>query len=182
MYTLHFDGLFQEIGSFTTPFKAGLLGYGWLALKDGTRIAHGYGVVARAKDATSGAAEYLALIEGLDALSTLSVGQEPVRVAGDAKFVIDQMRGMAAVTSPVMKPLYRRAMKLALRFSHIEWVWMPRRYNKSADALTRQAMMRIHWAEGDYQAALNAIRSQDERSTRLLPLVDLRIYQPAGGV
>ena len=182
MYTLHFDGLFQEIGAFTTPFKAGLLGYGWLALKDGTQIARGYGVVARAKDATSGAAEYLALIEGLDALSTMNVGQEQVRVAGDAKFVIDQMRGLASVTSPVMKPLYRRATRLAMKFSQIEWVWLPRRYNKSADALTRQAMTRIHYVEGDYQAAIKAIRSKSRHSNRLLPLVDLRIYRPADGV
>lgn len=182
MYILQFDGLFQEIGSFISPFRAGLLGYGWLALKDGALIARGYGVVARGKDATSSVAEYLALIEGLDALSTFGVDRERVRVAGDAKFVIEQMRGVAAVTSPMMKSFYRRAVKLAARFHDIEWVWLPRRLNKSADALTRHAMKRINFAEGEYWAAIEAIHPNNSPTARLLPLVDLRVYQPSSMV
>jgi ribonuclease HI len=182
MYTLQFDGLFQEIGSLSSPFKAGLLGFGWLALKDGAQIAQGYGVAARGKDATSSVAEYLALIEGLDALSTLGVDQELVRVSGDAKFVIDQMRGLSAVTSPVIKPLYRRAVKMAAHFDDIEWVWLPRRYNKGADALSRLAMKRIDYAQGEYRAAIQALQPNNEPTSRLLPLVDLRVYQPFGSV
>ena len=51
--------------------------------------------------AGSNAAEYLALIEGLEALEDLRIGNEPVEVRGDAKCVIDQMLGHAAVSSPL---------------------------------------------------------------------------------
>jgi len=183
MYTLRFDGLFRGIpGGAGALAGAGFLSYGWLIQRDEIVIAKGHGVFARGKDASSNVAEYLGLIEGLEALRDLGVRQEAVRVCGDAKSIIDQMQGLSMVSSPRMKPLHRRASRLAKSFSNLNWNWMPRRHNRDADLLTRRAIRQIRLDPGRYQEAVDAIHpsSPSWLRDRLLPLIDLRIYQPAG--
>jgi ribonuclease HI len=128
--------------------------YGWI-LRSGEQIlARGHGAYARGRDANSNIAEYLALIEGLDA---------------------------PAVTSPVTRPLYRRAKRLAGRFQRLEWAWVPRKHNRAADQLTRRAMRQVHLDSHNYQAALRAIHPfnrEGRLSGRFLPLLDLRVIQP----
>lgn len=179
MYTLQFDGLFRNVPDKGRP-QAGIMCYGWLIFKGEVVIATGHGAFARDRQATSNIAEYLALIEGLDALRDLGVENEPVKICGDAKGVIDQMQGEAEVNAASVKPVYRRACKLAKCFVNIEWVWTPRRYNRSADLLTRRAMRQVRSDQLNYQAALQAIDPHSEQYTRnhqFLPLLDLRIYQ-----
>ena len=144
MLTLSFDGLYRDLPQGEEQFcKAGFMCYGWLILRSNIPIAQGHGVFARSKDANSNIAEFLALIEGLDALQDFAITGEPVRVCGDAKTIIDQMRGACQVHAANIKPLYRRARKLARRFSHIEWKWLPRQNNHLADGLTRKALRQI---------------------------------------
>ena len=69
--------------------------------------------------------------------------RETVMVCGDAKSVIDQMEGKAAVVAVSIKPLHRKAHKLAHQFRNLYWEWTPRRYNHTADALTRRALRQI---------------------------------------
>jgi ribonuclease HI len=72
MITLSFDGLFKSVAAGNNAkSQAGILCYGWLIIKQRSLIAQGHGEFARGSDATSNVAEYLALIEGLDALSAL---------------------------------------------------------------------------------------------------------------
>lgn len=181
-YALRFDGLYRSFsGSSNSKDSAGFLCYGWLICRNDILIAQGHGVFVRSLGASSNMAEYLALIEGLDALSDLGLEDEQVKVFGDAKSVIDQMNGIAAVSSEAIWPLYMRARQLSSRFINLRWIWTPRKNNKAADWLTRRAMRQINSDRRNYQAALKAIANGSKgkkRSAKLFPLIDLRIFQP----
>lgn len=182
MICLKFDGLFNEFEDIQAPSKnAGFLCYGWVIFWDGRLIARGHGGAARGLDATSNVAEYLALIEGLDALADLNLYDEPVEVWGDAKCVIDQMRGASAVHSPTILPLYQRARRLAEDYRQIEWFWTPRRNNKDADLLTRHALRQIYSNKASYRTAMHVFDGRQlSHSTgrKFLHLCDLRVYLP----
>lgn len=181
-YIMQFDGLFRRFSEERYPTEpSGLLCFGWLVSRDEIIIAQGHGVFARHKGASSNVAEYLALIEGLDAMGDMGLENETIRVSGDAKSVIDQMLGYSSVNSETIRPLYTRARQLAKGFDHIQWVWTPRKYNRAADWLSRRAMRQFSSDRRTYQAVLKAAKKNSGRfrsSTRLLPLIDLRIYQP----
>jgi ribonuclease HI len=183
VYTLYFDGLFRSLpGSNTTQIhanpsaRAGIMCYGWLLFRGKQAIARGHGAFARGKDATSNIAEYLALIEGLDALLDMRLTHAPLKVCGDAKGVIDQMLGAAEVNARSVRPLYHGARGLAQRFTEIDWEWTPRRCNQEADSLTRRAMRQLRQDSDCYQAAVQAVQPGQAAPRRLFPLIDLRIY------
>ena len=184
MLTLEFDGLYRgffEDG--VSVARAGVMCYGWLIYRDGLLIARGHGGFARCEDASSNIAEYLALIEGLSALVDMGLEREPILIKGDARSVIDQMQGFAAVNSPSTRPLYRRASRLSSKLKRAEWRWMPRRNNHDADLLTRRAMKQIRANPQQYQAAIRKVDPASlPRSKRkqLFSLLDLRIFQPLG--
>ncbi|NLG74517.1 MAG: ribonuclease HI family protein [Chloroflexi bacterium] len=182
MYTLRFDGLFREApGAQNSGEHAGLMCYGWIISKEGAVVARGHGAVARGRDATSNVAEYLALIEGLDALRDLNTGTEAVQVFGDAKSVIEQMQGVAAVNSASIIPLHRRAVELASQHQIVSWCWTPRRHNRAADSLTRRAMRQVRQDEDEYRQVMQALLESGEkrrRTRKFLQLMDLRVYQP----
>jgi ribonuclease HI len=182
MYTLQFDGIFWGVPGRSDPANtAGFMGYGWLIFRGTALVAKGHGVFARGKDANSSIAEYLALIEGMEALLDMGVSGEPVEIYGDAKGIIDQMVGKSGVNSPCIRPLYRRATKLADRFIKLRWKWTPRKLNREADQLTRRAMRQISYDLKNYQAAVEAIapeKSNGRPKGRFLPLMDLRVFQP----
>jgi ribonuclease HI len=182
MYNLQFDGLFRGFpGGEETLTKAGFMCYGWIVLRDESLIARGHGAYARGKDTSSNIAEYLALIEGLDALTYLGISDEIIRITGDAKCVIDQMQGLASVNSPNIKPLYRRAVRLADHFQYLIWDWTPRRNNRLADALTRRALQQIRMDSKNCLNIANAAHPSDGRreNRRFFPVLDLRIYHEA---
>jgi ribonuclease HI len=157
--------------------------YGWLVVRDSRVIARGHGGYLRRSDATSNCAEYLALIEGLEALRDLGVRREPVQVVGDARSIIDQMLGAADVNSPRVRPLYRRAQCIARQFHAITWYWTKRRGNHAADALTRRALRQIRAGVRHSLQDLQVLLDEKPASfagNGLLPVLDLRVYQPAG--
>ncbi len=176
MLTLQFDGLFRGAPQdFHLKEDAGLMCYGWVILREGAVIARGHGGYARTRNASSNVAEYLALIEGLEALIDYQATGEAVLVCGDAKSVIDQMEGNASVSAGSIKPLHRRAARLAHRFKDLYWAWTPRRHNQTADALTRRALRQIRANPQPYEDALQP----GQHSARLHPVLDLRLYQVA---
>jgi len=176
MYTLHFDGMFRASEN-DWPDQLGLLGYGWLIQRDGWEAARGFGVFLKNCRAGSNAAEYLALIDGMDALADLQIFDEPVEIRGDAKCVIDQMTGAATVSSPLPKILYRQARKLSRRFSSLTWTWVPRRENRYADSLSRRSFLYLHYSSCFY-ADRKPLQKTNLFKRRLIPLVDLRIHFP----
>jgi ribonuclease HI len=187
MLTLQFDGLFRNAPQeMNLGENAGFMCYGWVILRDGVVVARGHGGYARSCDASSNVAEYLGLIEGLEALLDMHAGSDgAVEICGDAKSVIEQMEGCAAVTATSIKPLYRRARKLAANFAQIQWSWTPRRNNHTADALTRRALRQIRANPEEWQAALESfdlLRRSGQVSNKLTSILDLRLYQAAGAI
>ena len=176
MYTLHFDGMLRTSGN-ESPNHPGLLGYGWLIQRNGAEVARGFGVFLRNCKAGSNAAEYLALIDGLEALADLRIKKEAVEIRGDAKCVIDQMIGAASISAPLTKMLHKRACKLSRRFRFLTWTWVPRRENRSADSLSRRSFLYLH-----YSSRLDEDKKLPRKphlyKSGLIPLVDLRIHSP----
>jgi ribonuclease HI len=183
MLMLQFDGLFRGAPEeLNLGESAGFMCYGWVILREDVVIARGHGGYARSYHASSNVAEYLALIEGLEALLDLRAEHEDVLICGDAKSIIEQMEGRASVSASSIKPLYRKACKLARQFAYLYWQWTPRRENHTADSLTRRALRQIRANPENYEAALEAMGGKKQRSgrvsSRLHSLLDLRIYQP----
>lgn len=182
MHTLRFDGLFRDLNEGqANSVQAGLLCYGWLISKGNKVLAVGHGACARSWGASSNVAEYLGLIEGLDALLDFGVRRKPVKILGDAKSIIDQMTGRSCVSSEVILPLYRRAKSLSEQFAFLRWDWTPRKENRDADELTRHALRKIYYVENNLKKALDIVRSTEgkgRKSKSLLHIIDLRVYQP----
>jgi len=176
MYTLQFDGMFRAPEN-DWPNQHGLLGYGWLIQRDGREVARGFGVFLRNCKAGSSAAEYLALIDGLEALTDLHITDDQVEIRGDAKCVIDQMTGAATVSSPLTRILHRRARKLSKRLGSLTWTWVPRRENRNADRLSRRSFLYLHYSSHFDADAKPSKRSPLYKGS-LIPLVDLRIHSP----
>lgn len=201
MLILRFDGLYRGLSAGNEPdghpasrngnsqpgekdqpprrrTKAGLLCYGWLITRKGVILAKGHGAFARSKNASSNVAEYLALIEGLDALLDLGIEDEAVEVRGDAKSIIDQMRGSAEVNAASIRPYYRQAIRLAGQLRRVDWVWMPRKNNREADTLSRRAMRQLRRDHNYYQNAVQTATGGLKRRESTAPVLDLRVYFP----
>ncbi len=173
MLTLQFDGLFRGAPQdYHLSDDAGFMCYGWVILRDGMVIARGHGGYASSQDASSNVAEYLGLIEGIEALLDMQATNEAILICGDAKSVIEQMQGRASVTASSIKPLHRRASKLANHFARIFWNWTPRRNNHTADSLTRRALRQIRAYPQDY----DTIFQRSRHPIRMRSLLDLRMY------
>ena len=180
MFRLEFDGLFRNADEEQLK-SAGIMCYGWRILRKKQVIAQGHGTFARARNANSNIAEYLALVEGLEALLDMGITNQRVLVCGDAKSVINQMEGVAGVSSLAVKTLYNRARRLASQFTNLRWIWLPRRHNRAADALSRHALMRLRYDPQLYETVLNTIKSSEKTrlAGRLMDLGGLRVYQSA---
>jgi ribonuclease HI len=151
---------------------------GWLITKGIRRVAHGYGVVARCKNATSIVAEYLALIDGLQALIDMGAKRTPVRVIGDSKSVIYQMNGLSKVSSDRSMSIYLRALRLSGKLNIVDWNWVPRAENKAADMLTRRALKEFYADSQSYQRACQVLlRDRDQGSERLYNLGGMLVFQ-----
>jgi ribonuclease HI len=177
MITLRFDGLYRTISPNNDPREVtGLMCYGWVIFRDGRLVAHGHGAFARPESASSNSAEYLAMIEGLQALRDMGVQREAVEVIGDARSVIEQMLGLAGVSSPQARPLYQRAMRLARHFRDLRWMWQPRRDNAFADQLTRRALKMV---KCNRESTRQALQEAARRRAGLMTLLDLSVFNGA---
>jgi ribonuclease HI len=175
MYELLFDGAYQ---SSSKIHDAGMMSIGWLILRNERQVAHGYGVAARGVDASSNMAEYLALIDGLQALLDLRARGEPVVVCGDSQVVISQMRGGAQVNAELMRALHHQADQLARRLNIVAWEWVPRSQNHLADQLTRQALRLFHANPKSVKAAWIAILQDHlQRRSRTYHLDGMLVFQ-----
>jgi ribonuclease HI len=176
MLTLQFDGLFRGAPQdLHLSDDAGFMCYGWVILRDGMVIARGHGGYVCAQDASSNVAEYLGLIEGIEALLDMRATKELIVICGDAKSVIEQMQGRACVSASSIKPHYRRANKLVHHFHRILWTWTPRRNNHTADSLTRRALRQIRANPEQYENAFQKRR----HLIGTHPILDLRMYRTA---
>ncbi len=88
---------------------------------------------------TNNYAEYMGLIIGLE--EALKQNISSLQVKGDSLLVIRQMKGEYKVNSQNILELYKKAISLAKKIKHIEFMHVYRKDNKRADALSNDALL-----------------------------------------
>ncbi|NBO25032.1 MAG: reverse transcriptase-like protein, partial [Chlamydiae bacterium] len=125
--TLHFDG-----GAVPNPGNAGC---GFVVCLDGGKCHKGGKFIGRA---TNNIAEYTGLLEGLKLAQTLGVTS--LKVFGDSKLVINQMKGEWAVKQPEIAIIKNKCDEESKKFKTISFTHVLREYNKDADQLADLAI------------------------------------------
>jgi ribonuclease HI len=87
--------------------------------------------------ATNTIAEYRAFIEGLRLAHSHDVKR--IRVFLDSELVVDQINGLARVTKDHLRSLHQEATELFEQFPNRRVSWVPRKWNKEANALATAA-------------------------------------------
>src|SRR5580698_532292 len=87
---------------------------------------------------TNNYAEYSGLLAVLE--WAIENGARRVRVVSDSELMVKQMKGQYKVASPVLRPLYEQARRLAGRLEKFEMRHTLRGGNKEADQLANEAM------------------------------------------
>jgi ribonuclease HI len=131
---VYFDGLCQPVN------PGGIACYAFLIKTDGKTVYKERGLAAEpfSRGATNNLAEYTALVKALEWL-VANRQSGPVRVKGDSKLVISQMRGEFRVRNKGIVPLFQKAAVLKNKFPDITFQWIPREENKEADRLSEEA-------------------------------------------
>jgi ribonuclease HI len=132
---VYFDGLCQPVN------PGGIACYAFLVKSDNRTIYNERGLAAEpfSKEATNNVAEYTALVKALEWLVANGFESGPVRVMGDSKLVISQIRGEFKIKNKALIPLFQKAALLKNRFADIAFQWIPREENKEADKLSEKA-------------------------------------------
>ena len=102
---------------------------------DGTALYKGGLFLGRA---TNNVAEYSGMLAGLAAAEKL--GAEEVRIVSDSQLMIRQMTGEYRDKNEGLKPLYRKACRLAETFQTCTFQHVPREQNAQADRLVNMAI------------------------------------------
>jgi ribonuclease HI len=88
--------------------------------------------------ATNNEAEYLALIEGLKAVSEWK--PDRLEVFLDSKLVVEQVNGRWKIKEARLQALHKQAKELLDKFADVEVKHVAREHNNGADALANQAV------------------------------------------
>jgi ribonuclease HI len=81
--------------------------------------------------ATNNQAEYYGFKKGLERARDLGI--DKITLHSDSQLVVNQMKGAYKVKNQELAPLYAEVKALADSFEKIEFVYVPREYNKEAD-------------------------------------------------
>jgi ribonuclease HI len=136
-YDLYYDGSCEPVN------PGGVAAYGFLLHRDGQLLTKECGMAAEpgSARATNNVAEYTALIRGLDAVLAVAVTGDRMVAAGDSMLTVRQSLGIWRAKSPNTIELSRAAKDrlnaLRDRGVQVDLIWIPRRLNSEADALSR---------------------------------------------
>ncbi|HHY38103.1 MAG TPA: reverse transcriptase-like protein [Clostridia bacterium] len=92
-------------------------------------------------ETTNNAAEYLALIAGLERAAAL--GAERVEVLSDSELMVRQMTGEYQVKNHGLRELFKRAQDLVAKFRKVTFTSIPREENEEADRLCNEELDRV---------------------------------------
>ena len=92
----------------------------------------------RLRDTTNNAAEYTALLRGLQ--EALLKGATEVEVRTDSELMAKQLAGLYKVKSPELEPLFSEAKRLLGKFDRAKVVHVRRELNALADKLANQGV------------------------------------------
>jgi ribonuclease HI len=87
---------------------------------------------------TNNQAEYMALIQGLEAAAEYQADAIQVRL--DSELLVHQLKGEYKVKSPLLKPLRNEVHKLLAKYKVVGIEHIERQYNRAADKLANQAI------------------------------------------
>jgi ribonuclease HI len=87
---------------------------------------------------TNNQAEYMALIQGLEA--AVEYQADAVQLRLDSELLVRQLRGEYKVKSPLLKPLRNQVQRLLARYKVVGIEHIERQYNRAADRLANQAI------------------------------------------
>ena len=130
IYEMNFDGCSKG--------NPGLSGAGAVIYKNGEEIwSNSYFV---SDSATNNVAEYFGLIRGLKRAIKMNICH--LIVKGDSQLIIKQMTGQYQVKSVSMIELYGIAKKMEEEFENISYEHVYRKYNKRADQLSNEGLLK----------------------------------------
>lgn len=92
---------------------------------------------------TNNEAEYAGLLLVLEL--AVPYQHTTIEIRMDSEIVVYQMRGRFSVNSAALKLLHRRACALAVNFSALTYMHVPREHNRLADALAADAVLGRLW-------------------------------------
>jgi ribonuclease HI len=135
---IYFDGLCQPIN------PGGIACYAFVVKRDGKTIYKDYDVVGEpfSNQSTNNVAEYAALAKALEWLIANNLVAEKVEIKSDSQLIVNQLSGNYKVRAKRIIPLYQRVLLLKSKFRDVQIKWVPRKYNKEADILTKRAYKR----------------------------------------
>jgi ribonuclease H / adenosylcobalamin/alpha-ribazole phosphatase len=102
-------------------------------------IADGLGI------ATNNAAEYTAVIRGLERALELGAGEVVLR--SDSRLLVEQLSGRFKVRNPNLQRLHARASSIAARIGQVRYEHVPRELNQHADRLANRGV--DAWLKGE---------------------------------
>lgn len=82
---------------------------------------------------TNNTAEYSGLINGLEKVKELYGTDVSVKVHGDSKLVIEQMKGKWKIKASGLIPYNQKAKELAREFKSVQYIHVKRELNSKAD-------------------------------------------------
>ena len=126
---LHTDG--------ASKGNPGVAGIGVAFWRDGEAEPF-HTLAERLPDTTNNAAEYTALLRGLQ--EALLKGASEVEVRTDSELMAKQIAGLYKVKSPELEPLFLEAKRLLGKFDKAKVVHVRRELNALADKLANQGV------------------------------------------
>lgn len=131
VYELYFDGCSKG--------NPGLSGAGFVIYKNDKELwSNSYFV---GTSATNNIAEYYGLIKGLEKAIEMNINT--LSIKGDSQLIIKQMKGEYHVRSKNMIELYNIAKELEMKIKNINYEHVYRKYNKRADQLSNEGLLKI---------------------------------------
>lgn len=130
IYEMYFDGCSKG--------NPGLSGAGSVIYKNGEEMwANSYFV---SNNSTNNVAEYFGLIRGLKRAIKMNINS--LIIKGDSQLIIKQMKGEYQVKSESMIELYNIAKELETQFENVSYEHVYRKYNKRADQLSNEGLLK----------------------------------------
>ncbi len=129
-FIMNFDGCSKG--------NPGISGAGAVIYDDNTEIWSDSFFVG--EKATNNHAEYAGLILGLQQAVELDIKR--LLVIGDSQLVINHMKGIYKCSSPNLIELYNRAKQLEKQFDEIFYEHVLRNFNKRADELSNEGILK----------------------------------------
>lgn len=147
------DILVQTDGLCSPRNPGGVATYGWVAYRNDVFAGSSRGVLAVGRDATNNRGEYGGAIEALKFFLAavpkgMSAPPRTVHLQTDSQLVVRQVKGIYAVRSPRIMPLYQELIALSKRYERVDFEWIPRSLNKAADLQSRMAYVE-YWRRHD---------------------------------